>query len=127
MFSVDEAESSDHRKKKNSSSQDCVRGMCVESTHPVMHMPCKKPRPQGVCLTPGRGKREKKINVEIVSSLEPSEGVQTVSVLELQVATFYKHSFILAKLIMICWYNYHTLMRQCVKSLLSSITLQWHC
>lgn len=89
--------------KKNSSSQDCVRGMCVESTHPVMHMPCKKPRPQGVCLTPGRGKREKKINVEIVSSLEPSEGVQTVSVLRAS------SCYILQTFIYSCQINYDML------------------
>lgn len=73
-LSVDEAASRAHR---NSSSNDRVRGVCVESTHPVMHMPCKKPRPQGVCSTPGQRKRgRKKKCCEIVNSKEPGEGVR---------------------------------------------------
>lgn len=126
MFSVDEAESSDHRKKKLIKPRLCERNVCRVNS-PSHAYAMQKAKTPGSVFNPRTREKRKKINVEIVSSLEPSEGVQTVSVLELQVATFYKHSFILAKLIMICWYNYHTLMRQCVKSLLSSITLQWHC
>lgn len=57
MLSVDEAGSRAHR-KKNSSSQDCVRGVCVESTHPVMHMPCKKAKAPESVFNP----REKRKN-----------------------------------------------------------------
>lgn len=84
----------------------CVRNVC-RVTHPVMHMPCKKPRPQGVCLTPGQGKREQKKCCEFVF-----EGVHTQSRWYMLHITPQYDNMV----------QYNTL----VKQSLTSITCQWY-
>lgn len=69
MFSVDEAVSGAHKKqnKKNLLSQDCVRGMYVESTHPVMHMPCKKAKTPRSVFNPRTREKRKQKNIVVRS------------------------------------------------------------
>lgn len=52
--------SGDEDAESGMASYNCVKTVCVcvVPTHPVMHMPCKKPRPQGVCVTKEQEKRE---------------------------------------------------------------------
>lgn len=57
---MDEAENGVYREKKKNRFKLKLCERCVELTHPVMHMPCKKPRAQEVSVFNPRTREKRK-------------------------------------------------------------------
>lgn len=102
MLSMNEAERKKSKKKTHLA--QTVWGECVESTHPVMHMPCKKPRPQGESvINPRAWEKRKKKPWDHEQHRTQWGWWDSRCLME-----HWKHPFLHAKLMMLHPFNYYT-------------------